>query len=98
MAGYTYNVFNVCFSLTSFQSVFVKYSPGVKLGSPDKLLVVKESIHSNYSGIVLNVSEQFVSMALVKWIHKTSDFSIISYVENSIFWSCYNIKRRKLAS
>lgn len=85
---YTYDVSDIRFSLTSFQIVFVKNSTRVKLGSPDKLLVVKQSIHPDNAGIVLNVSEQFVSMALVKWIQKTSDFSIISYVEHSIFWSC----------
>lgn len=50
--------------------------------------MVKQSIHPNNSGIVLNVSENLVPVALVKWVHKTSDLSVVGYVEHSIFWSC----------
>lgn len=85
---YTYNVSDICLCLTPFESVFVKNPTGVKLGCPDKFLVVKQCVHPDNAGIVLNVSEQFVSVAVVKWVHKTSDFSVIRYVEHSIFWSC----------
>lgn len=50
--------------------------------------MVKQSIHPNNSGIVLNVGENLVPVALVKWVHKTSDLSVVGYVEHSIFWSC----------
>ena len=50
--------------------------------------MVKQSIHPNNSGIVLNVSENLVPVALVKWVHKTSDLGVVGYVEHSIFWSC----------
>lgn len=95
---HTYNVPDICFSLTSLYRVFVKNSTRVKLSSPDELLLVRKSIHPDNAGIVLNVSKQFVSLALVKWIHKTSDFSVIWYVEHSIFWSCpmnFNMWKKK---
>lgn len=68
------------------------------MGGPDKVLVVKQNVHPYNAGIVLNVSEQFVSVALVKWIHKTSDFSVVSNVEHPILWSyiCEKRKERKI--
>lgn len=86
--GDTYYDANISFSLTPVKDFFVKKSTGIKLSSPDKLFLLKQSIHPNDAGIFLDASMYFVSMALVKWIHKTSDFSVISYVEHSIFWSC----------
>lgn len=84
----TYNVFGLCFCLTSFLDVFVKYPTGVKLGSPDKLLVVGQSVHPNNTSIILNVSKNLLPLALVEWVHKALDFCIVSHVKHSVFWSC----------
>lgn len=84
----THNVFGLCFGLASFQYVFVKYPTGVKLGGPDKLLVVEQSVHADNTSVILNVGEDLLPLALVKRVHKTPDFRIIGHVEDSVFWSC----------
>lgn len=82
----TYNVFGLRFCLTSFQDVFVKYPTGVKLGGPDKLLVVEQGVHPDDTDIILNVGENLLPLALVKRVHKTPDFRIISHIEDPVFW------------
>lgn len=84
---YTYYISDICLRLTSFQSFFIKDPTRVKLGCPDESVMVKQSVHPNNAGVVLNLSEYFVSKTLVKWMHKTLDFSVIGDVEHSIFWS-----------
>lgn len=84
----THNVSDVCFALTSFQIVFVKNPTRVELGRPDKLLVVKQNIHPDNPGIVLDVRGQPVSEALVKGIQEAADLGVVGHVEHSFLRSC----------
>lgn len=50
--------------------------------------MVEQSVHPNNTSVILNVSENLLPLALVKRVHKTLDFCIISHVEHPVFWTC----------